>query len=94
MRPASVSRSASRSPFLEPPHSHDPTVVECVVSLPSLMMSQLPSKVQESVVDLQESTSIFYASYERLLDLLDERFDRLMPSLGPDGPKCMSLYFT
>jgi hypothetical protein len=42
------------------------------------MLLQLPETVQEQLWDLQESTSIVYASYIRLQELLDERFDRLV----------------
>ncbi len=42
------------------------------------MLLQLPEAVQEQLWTLQESTSIVYASYIRLQELLDERFDRLV----------------
>ncbi|KAI1609932.1 hypothetical protein EDD37DRAFT_373736 [Exophiala viscosa] len=64
--------------FLNPPHSHDPSNVSHVAALPISMLSQLPQPIQEKLWDLQESTSIVYASYIRLQTLLDERFDRLV----------------
>ncbi|EXJ92933.1 hypothetical protein A1O3_01489 [Capronia epimyces CBS 606.96] len=42
-------------------------------------MTQLPEAVQDALWTLQESTSIVYASYLRLRELVDERFDRLVP---------------
>lgn len=87
MRPASP-RDNARQPFLEPPHCHDPEEVLSVTALPASMMARLPAEVRESVLSLQESTSIAYASYARLQDLIDERFERLMPALGPDGRRC------
>ncbi|KAK5058865.1 hypothetical protein LTR84_011129 [Exophiala bonariae] len=64
--------------FLEPAHSHDPTDVSHVAALPDSMLSQLPPSVQDALWTLQESTSVVYASYERLQELLDQRFDRLV----------------
>lgn len=78
--------------FLEPPHSHDPTDVSHVAALPDSMLSQLPPSVQDALWTLQESTSVVYASYERLLELLDQRFDRLilLPiGVGTAGRSCM-----
>ncbi|EXJ90952.1 hypothetical protein A1O1_04059 [Capronia coronata CBS 617.96] len=68
--------------FLTPPHSHDPNDVSHVAALPSSMMMQLPEAVQDALWNLQESTSIVYASYMRLQDLVHERFDRLRPLPG------------
>ncbi|KAK6364801.1 hypothetical protein LTS17_011906 [Exophiala oligosperma] len=64
--------------FLAPPHSHDPTDVSHVAALPTSMLLQLPEAVQENLWTLQESTSIVYASYLRLQELIDERFERLV----------------
>lgn len=71
--------------FLAPPHSHDPTDVSHVAALPTSMLLQLPEAVQENLWTLQESTSIVYASYLRLQELIEERFDRLVES--PFGRK-------
>lgn len=79
--------------FLEPPHLHDPTDVSHVAALPESMLSQLPLSVQDALWTLQESTSIVYASYERLQELLDQRFDRLIPlpmGAGTSSRRCMS----
>ncbi|KAK5452928.1 hypothetical protein LTS15_007076 [Exophiala xenobiotica] len=79
-RYASLRRTSSTPDalFLAPPHSHDPSHVSHVAALPASMLLQLPETVQEQLWDLQESTSIVYASYIRLQELLDERFDRLV----------------
>ncbi|EHY60156.1 hypothetical protein HRR83_009120 [Exophiala dermatitidis] len=71
--------------FLAPPHSHDPNDVSHVAALPSSMLMQLPEAVQDALWTLQESTSIVYASYMRLQELVDERFDRLIPLPGQSG---------
>lgn len=71
--------------FLEPPHSHNPSAVSHVAALPESMLAQLPLAVQDALWTLQESTSVVYASYLRLQDLLDERFERLRPLNGMPG---------
>ncbi|KIV92271.1 hypothetical protein PV10_06726 [Exophiala mesophila] len=65
--------------FLAPPHSHDPCDVSHFAALPQSMLQQLPESVQMALWTLQESTSIMYASYVRLQELIEERFDRLVP---------------
>ncbi|KIW10840.1 hypothetical protein PV08_10139 [Exophiala spinifera] len=78
-RRASLRRLSSPDAlFLAPPHSHDPTDVSDVAALPTSMLLQLPEAVQESLWTLQESTSIVYASYLRLQELVEERFERLV----------------
>lgn len=81
--------------FLAPPHSHDPCDVSHVAALPQSMLQQLPESVQTALWTLQESTSIIYASYVRLEDLISERFDRLIPlpfSPGSAMMKCESMH--
>ncbi|KAH0841749.1 hypothetical protein AYO21_01018 [Fonsecaea monophora] len=79
--------------FLEPPHSHNPSDVSHVAALPASMLMQLPEAVQDALWTLQESTSIVYASYLRLQELLDERFDRLLPLPGMPGSYSESAFF-
>ncbi|KIW98677.1 uncharacterized protein Z519_00338 [Cladophialophora bantiana CBS 173.52] len=79
--------------FLEPPHSHDPSNVSHVAALPASMLMQLPEAVQDALWTLQESTSIVYASYLRLQELLDERFDRLIPLPGMPGSYSEGAFF-
>lgn len=81
--------------FLAPPHSHDPCDVSHVAALPQSMLQQLPESVQTALWTLQESTSIMYASYVRLEELISERFDRLIPlpfSPGSAMMKCESMH--
>ncbi|KIX98509.1 uncharacterized protein Z520_05810 [Fonsecaea multimorphosa CBS 102226] len=79
--------------FLAPPHSHDPSNVSHVAALPASMLMQLPEPVQDALWTLQESTSIVYASYLRLQDLLEERFDRLIPLPGMPGSYSETAFF-
>ena len=71
-------------PFLEPPHSHDVTSISHLASLPTSMLDQLPTEVQDALWALQESTSVVYASYGRLQDIVSARLDRL--TTLPDDP--------
>jgi hypothetical protein len=61
----------SALPFLEPPHSHDPTAISDFISLPTAMLNQLPVSTQDLLWTVQEATSIVFASYERLQELLE-----------------------
>jgi hypothetical protein len=81
---------ASPSSFLEPPHRHDPSHISHIAALPISMLNQLPLEVQDALWTLQESTSVVYASYLRLCDLLDERFERL----NPRGESCQFIHHT
>lgn len=85
---ATMQRNLSEDyiPFLDYPHSHDPTCVSDIAALSIDMLRQLPKEVQDSLWQLQESTSIVYASYARFQDLLAEKFDRL--SLTPGSDSC------
>jgi len=89
MKPISFTESL----FLEPPHSHDPSNVSHVAALPASMLMQLPEAVQDALWTLQESTSIVYASYLRLQELLDERFERLIPLPGMPGSYSEGAFF-
>ena len=73
--------------FLDYPHAHDPTHVSHVAALPTDLLGQLPSELQNLLWGLQESTSIVYASNERLQDLVQEKFDRLYLSTGSEDCK-------
>eukprot|EP00249_Psilotum_nudum_P033442 c50516_g1_i1 orf=82-333(+) len=79
-----LGRNNSHLTYLEPPHSHDPTSVSDVAVLPSSTMNCFPSAVREALYNLQQSTSIVYASYLRFQDSFDDRFDRLLPSVEDD----------
>ena len=72
--------------FLDFPHAHDPTHVSAVAALSTDLLRQIPTDVHGSLWQLQESTSIVYASYIRLFGLLDERFERL--TLLPTSAGC------
>jgi hypothetical protein len=74
--------------FLEPPHRHDPSHISHIAALPISMLNQLPLEVQDALWTLQESTSVVYASYLRLCDLLNERFERL----NPQYESCQSIF--
>jgi len=79
MAPSTYNLRTMEIPFLEPPHSHDVTSVSHVTALPSTLLFQLPESVQDALWAMQESASVAYASYTRLQELLQERFDRLVP---------------
>lgn len=76
------SQSEDYLPFLDYPHAHDPTKIFDVAALSTDMLKQLPQDVQDSLWELQESTSVIYGSYIRLLDLQNQKFDRLSFSEG------------
>lgn len=69
-------------PFLEPPHSHNPSNISHLAGLPKALLAQLPSELHLHLWSLQESTSILYASHTRLQSLLASRMDRLTPLPG------------
>lgn len=69
-------------PFLEPPHSHNPSHVLHLIALPTAILSQLPHDLHAQLWSLQESTSVLFASHTRLQSLLSSRFDRLVPLRG------------
>ena len=56
-----------------------------IAALLASMLSQLPEAMQDALWELQESTSVVYASYVRLQALLEERFKRLIPLPGMPG---------
>ena len=74
--------SESETLFLEPPHDHDPRAISHIAALPASVLGSLPEPIQDALYTLQESTSVVYASYLRLQDLLDERFERLTTISG------------
>ena len=44
------------------------------------MVNQLPEESKTSLLAVLESTSVAFASYKRLKDLVGERFHRLVPA--------------
>ena len=88
---AATRRSSSNEylPFLDYPYAHDPTGIANIAALSTDLLRQLPSEPQDSLWLLQESTSVVHASYTRLQDLLDEKFERLY--YLPQAGSCRSL---
>jgi hypothetical protein len=66
--------------FLEPAHHHDPTKVAYIAGIPAALLENLPADAQKALWDIQESTSVVYASWRRLEELSKERFHRLVPA--------------
>lgn len=71
-----LNRQISTLPYLETPHSHNPAAIPQFIGLPSSMLLKLPMSIHEIVWTLQESTSVVFASYNRLQELLNERENR------------------
>jgi hypothetical protein len=80
--------SHEERPFLEPPHSHDVTNIAHLASIPTSLLDQIPADVQDALWALQESTSVVYASYSRLQEIVYSRFDRLV--LLPNDPEAFN----
>ena len=78
--------------FLDYPHAHDPTNTSDIAALSTDLLRQLPIEAQNSLWLQQESTSVVYASYIRLQDLLDEKFERL--SCLPQDGRCRCTLLT
>jgi hypothetical protein len=76
--------AADYIPFLDYPHAHDPMMIDNLAALSIDLLQNLPQAVQDALRLLQESTSVMYASYLRLQQLIDEKFDRLNPLPGQD----------
>jgi hypothetical protein len=66
--------------FLEPSHSHDAKCVLDITSLPSSVTEKMSATFRDAILLLEESTSIAYSSFTRLQDLIQERFDHLLPT--------------
>lgn len=66
--------------FLEPAHSHDPIHVSNIITLPTSLVKNIPASFQHALTNLQESTSVAFASYSRLQELVAARFYRLVPA--------------
>jgi hypothetical protein len=66
--------------FLEPAHHHDPTQISSIAAIPVALLKVLPTDAQQSLWAIQESTSVAYASHNRLQELTKERFHRLVPA--------------
>lgn len=76
--------------FLEPAHDHDPVDISYLIDLPPSSSRHLPDEVLELLPAVQEATSIVFASFNRLNDLLRQRLDRLtvLPEeIGKPGPE-------
>lgn len=63
--------------FLMPAHDHDPVDVSNLTNVPLSVFGYLPDEVRELLCAVQEATSIIFASFNRLGDLLSQRLDRL-----------------
>ena len=63
--------------FLEPAHDHDPSDISYLTDLPPSSPSYIPDEVQDLLPAVQEATSIVFASFNRLDDLLSQRLERL-----------------
>ena len=55
--------------YLDPPHSHDASLVYSLIYIEKHLWAGFPIAVQLCVKALQESTSILYASFSRLSQL-------------------------
>lgn len=80
-----ICRNDSHLGFLEPPHTHDLSSVSNIATLPSSLLQNISDNLRTTLDDLEESTSIAFASLTRLQELFEERFDRLMPSIDVEG---------
>jgi hypothetical protein len=63
--------------FLEPAHDHDPTQVSNLTDIPQSISGALPNEIRELLPAVREATSIVFASFNRLDDLLSQRLERL-----------------
>jgi hypothetical protein len=63
--------------FLQPAHDHDPADVSNLTDLPYSVSGALPNEVRELLPAVREATSIVFASFSRLDDLLSQRLERL-----------------
>jgi hypothetical protein len=63
--------------FLEPAHDHDPADVFDLTDLPLSISGSLPNEIREVLPAMREATSIVFASFSRLDDLLSQRIERL-----------------
>ena len=73
--------------FLEPAHSHDPGCMTQQATVPVALFEAVPDTFQQALDNLQESTSIAFASFSRLQQLIRERFDRLVPAKEQENTK-------
>ncbi|ERF74965.1 hypothetical protein EPUS_05173 [Endocarpon pusillum Z07020] len=64
--------------FLEPAHDHNPSNISYLTDIPLSSSSYMPDEVRDLLPAVQEATSIVFASFKRLDDLLSQRFERLM----------------
>ena len=75
--------------FLMPAHDHDPADVSNLTDLPLPVSGPLPKVVRELLPAVQEATSIVFASFNRLDNLLSQRLERLSvvrdENRNPDG---------
>ena len=68
--------------FLEPAHEHDPQEVSKLTDIPQSISGSLPNELRELLRAVREATSIVFASFNRLDDLLSQRLERL--TIAPD----------
>ena len=65
--------------FLEPPHSHSFADILTIAALPlSLTTEELPGPLHDALYRFLESISIAFASIMRLVNLVQQRFGRLI----------------
>ncbi|KAF7506596.1 hypothetical protein GJ744_011633 [Endocarpon pusillum] len=76
--------------FLEPAHDHNPSDISYLTDIPPSSSSYMTDEVRDLLAAVQEATSIVFASFKRLDDLLSQRLERLMVLLEEDrkpGPR-------
>jgi hypothetical protein len=67
--PAKDGIMAWDSLYLDPPHSHDPSLVYSLTYIPNDVRKDYPIAVELCVTALEESISILFASFSRLSQL-------------------------
>jgi hypothetical protein len=77
-------------PHLDYPHDHDPTMISDVAGLSADLLRQLPTDLQDALWLVQEAASVVYASHERLMDLVDAKFNRLILLRGKQDCKLIT----
>lgn len=71
--------------YLEPAHSHNPSQISHLTTLPSSVAQASSTSFQQVLAAAQESTSVAYASFQRLQEIVRERFHRLVPARDQHG---------
>ena len=68
--------------FLEPAHFHDPVQLSHIITLPTSLTDKIPNSFREALAALQESTSVAFASSQRLQALVGDLFHRVVPAMA------------